>query len=586
MPTVTIDSRRGEFPLGTTILTAAGALGADIPSLCHVSGLPPDPVCRVCTVEVELDGRVTMQTACSRPVVEGMVIHTRSERVLARRRVLLQMLLARSPHLPPIRELAAREGVTETPFAATLPEGTEPDDCLLCGRCVRACREISGAEVLGWRGRGFGRRVALPFDEPSDGCVSCTACASVCPTGCITVEDETGREIGHEELQLGPNSAIRVGTYQAVPARPFVDPEVCIHLQYGGCGVCAEVCDQKAIDLEMEPESEQVGVGSIVVATGFQTFDPSHLSHYGYGKLPDVVTTLEVERMLNAAGPTGGQVRRADGSSPQRVAIVHCVGSRDRNEHEYCSRVCCMVALKQAHLIKERAGAEVYSFYIDLRCFGKGYEEFYHRVASEGVRLVRGKVASVAPGDDLDEAPLVVRAEDTLLGQTLTVPVDMVILAVGLEAAEGTADLARTLGLSMGRDGWLLEQHPKLGPVSTAVDGVFLAGACQGPKDIPDAVAQGLAAAGRALSLGNRGEVEIDGTTAWIDPEVCAGCRECAELCPSSAIVFDERRGVCAVEERLCLGCGACAAQCRSGAATARHFTVEQILAEIEGVLR
>jgi heterodisulfide reductase subunit A len=586
MPRVTIDGRSGQFAEGTTILSAAGSLGCDIPSLCAIPGLPPDPVCRLCTVEVEHQGQTKMLTACSRPVQEGMVVHTSSERVRRHRRLLLQLLMARCPDVELVQQLAAQEGVTETPFKATLPEGTQPDNCILCGRCVRACREISGAEVLGFQDRGFPRRVALPFDESSEQCISCSACASVCPTGCITVEDEEGRELGHEELQLGPNSAIRVGTYQAVPARPFVDPEACINLRHDGCGVCEQICEQQAVQLNQEATTEQFQVGSIVVATGFQTFDPSHLQHYGYGSLPNVVTTLEMERMLNAAGPTGGQVKLADGSTPQRVAIVHCVGSRDRNEHEYCSRVCCMVALKQAHLVRERTGADIYSFYIDLRCFGKGYEEFYHRILGEGVRMVRGKVASVEPGGDQDDGPLVVRAEDTLLNNILRVPVDLVILAVGLEAAQGTEELARKLGLSIGRDGWLLEQHPKLGPVSTAVDGLFVAGACQGPKDIPDAVAQGLAAAGRALSLGDRGVVEIEGTTATIDEEVCAGCQECRLLCPVSAIRFDDAVGVCVVEERLCQGCGACAAQCRSGAASARHFTDEQILAEIDGVLR
>jgi heterodisulfide reductase subunit A len=450
---------------------------------------------------------------------------------------------------------------------------------------VRACREVSGAEVLGFRARGWGRRVALPFDEPSDACVSCGACARLCPTGCIEMADEEGRALAHRDLMLGPNAAIRLGTYQAVPARPFVDPEACLHLRHGACGICASVCDQHAIDLAEPETTEQLRVGSIIVATGFKTFDPGHLAPLGYGRLDDVVTTLELERMLNAAGPTGGKVLRTDGSTPRRVAFVHCVGSRDLAEHEYCSRVCCMVALKQAHLVRERAGAEVFSFYIDMRCFGKGYEEFYHRVLREGVRFVRGKVASVEPCEG-SEQPLLVRAEDTLLGQVLAVPVDMVVLAVGLEAAEGTRSLARALGLPVGRDGWLLEQHPKLGPVSTAVDGLFLAGSCQGPKDIPDAVAQGLAAAGKALSLADRGVVEIEGSTAWIDAELCAGCQECLELCPARAIRFDDARRVSVVEERLCQGCGACAAQCRSGAASARHFTDDQILAEIGGILR
>jgi heterodisulfide reductase subunit A len=583
MPRVTIDGRTGDLAEGTTILDAARSLGVGIPSLCHVKGLPPDPVCRVCTVEVVQGGRSRMLTACSRPVEEGMVVHTRSERTLRHRRLLIQLLLARSPKAEPVRRLAAEEGIDASPLAPA----EEPDDCILCGRCVRACAEISGAEVLGFVGRGLDRRVALPFDEPSERCIECGACARVCPTGCITIEDEAGRAVPHDDLILGPNSAIRIATYQAVPSRPFVDPDACIHLETGGCGICERVCDAGAIDLAMGEEVVERRVGSIIVATGFRTFDPGHLRHYGHGRLDNVLTTLELERMANAAGPTGGRIRLSDGSEPKRVAFVHCVGSRDQQEHEYCSRVCCMVALKQAHLVRDRVpSAEVFSFYIDLRCFGKGYEEFYHRTLREGVRFVRGRVASVRPGGPDDELPLVVRAEDTLLGATLSVPVDMVVLSVGLEAAEGTEALARTLGLGVGRDGWLLEQHPKLGPVSTAVDGIFLAGACQGPKDIPDSVAQGLAAAGRAMALADRGVVEIAGSTAEIDPEVCAGCQECLVGCPARAIAFDEARRVCVVDDRTCQGCGACAAQCRSGAARARHFTDEQMLIEIEGVLR
>lgn len=363
-------------------------------------------------------------------------------------------------------------------------------------------------------------------------------------------------------------------------------------LNCGACSECMEcvrVCERQAVNHGAQQEEVEVKVGTIVVATGFDILDPTPLKQYGYGRFQEVYTGLEFERLNNAVGPTGGQILMKNGRRPSSIGIVHCVGSRDVNYHEYCSRVCCMYALKYGHLIKEKAGhdTKVYNFYIDMRCFGKGYEEFYRRLQEEGVTFIRGR-----PGEITDEAlsaaeegKLIVVSEDTLLGKRLRVPVDMVILCSAMEARQNAPEVARIFGISQGGDGFFLEEHPKLGPMTTATDGIFLAGACQGPKDIPDAVSHAAGAAAQALALATRGKVEIPSATSWIDSDVCAGCQTCIKLCPYSAIEFDERRGVSEVNEALCKGCGSCSAFCPSGAARTKHFTTKQVFAEIEGII-
>jgi heterodisulfide reductase subunit A2 len=350
------------------------------------------------------------------------------------------------------------------------------------------------------------------------------------------------------------------------------------------CGECIAVCEANAIDLLMQDREVEFDVGSIVLATGFQTFDAHRAPAYGYGRFPNVYTSIEVERLLNASGPTQGELVLRDGSRPSRVGIVHCVGSRDANTNAYCSRVCCMYSLKLAHLIRERAGEDtkIVEFYIDMRTPGKGYEEFYDRVLREGTQFVRGRVAEVT--EDADGG-LVVHAEDTLLGKVRHEPVDMVVLAVGLEPRPDAEDVRRLFNISCGGEGFFTERHPKLAPVSTFTDGIFLAGACQGPKDIPDTVAQAGAAAAEALAMIDRGHVELEPSTAFVDAAACSGCRTCVALCPFGAISFDEDANVAAVNEVLCKGCGVCVAACPSAALQQHLFTDEQVLAELEGVL-
>ena len=408
-------------------------------------------------------------------------------------------------------------------------------------------------------------------------CNGCGLCQEKCP---LKVDSEF-------EAGMGKRKAIYVPFPQAVPNIPVIDTEHCTYFLKGKCRLCEEVCEVNAIDFEQEDEVVEVDVGAIMLATGFSVFDPTPIYQYGYKRLDNVITSLEFERLVNSAGPTAGNIVLKDGSAPQSIAIVHCVGSRDKNYHEYCSRVCCMYALKYAHLIKEKTDAEVYQYYIDMRCFGKGYEEFYERISGEGVNFIRGKVGEVTDRaiSEEEQGKLVVVAEDTLLGSMIRVPVDMVILCVAMEPQPDMEAVARLFNTSRSTDGFLLEKHPKLDPVATTTDGVFIAGCCQGPKDIPDTVAQASAAAARVLAMISKGEVEIEAAVATINENLCSGCKICSLICPYSAISFDEEKTVCRVNEALCKGCGACVSGCMSHAIDLSHFTNEQILAQVDGML-
>ncbi len=354
------------------------------------------------------------------------------------------------------------------------------------------------------------------------------------------------------------------------------------------CHVCETVCEAHAIDHDMTDEIEEIKVGQILVTTGFDTIGSEALTPYGYGKFDNVHTSLEFERIVSSTGPTKGNILMKNGKEPRAIGIIHCVGSRDVNFHPYCSRVCCMYALKFAHLIKDRTNAEVYQFYIDMRSFGKGYEEFYSRILDEDVNVIRGKVSEVIRSGHSDNGtkPLIIKCEDTLIKKYREIPVDMVILCNAIEPQRDAEKTARLFSISRSPDGFFLEKHPKLDPTSTATDGVYIAGCCQGPKDIPDSVAQASSAAARILSNISKGQIELEPIQAEIDPERCAGCRLCNNLCPYGAISFDEERAISVVNEALCKGCGTCVAACPSSASTAKHFSDTQILAEIEGILR
>jgi heterodisulfide reductase subunit A len=413
----------------------------------------------------------------------------------------------------------------------------------------------------------------------------CTGCQE-CIEACVYREPRFSDEFN---LGLGKRKPVFLPFPQAVPPIVMIDPGTCrVWTHPNGCKQpCVTACgDRKAIDFSQKERFEEITVGAVIVASGFEIFDAKRLPYYGYGVYPNVYNSLEVERLINAAGPTGGEVLMRNGKKPKTVGIIHCIGSRDENTNRWCSRVCCLYSLKLAHLIQERTGAEVWNFYIDMRTPGKLMEEFYNRIAAEGVHLVRGKVGDVYPDpSDGDSGRLILQAEDTLVGRVMKFPVDMVVLSVGLQPHADAQDVRRMFNMSCGDEGFFLERHPKLAPVSTFTDGIFLAGCCQGPKDIPDTVAQAGAAAAEAFSLIDRGSIELEPNTAFIVEEECSGCKSCIPLCPYTAISFDEEKKKAVINEALCKGCGTCVASCPSGSIVQNLFEDEEIFSEIEGVL-
>lgn len=410
-------------------------------------------------------------------------------------------------------------------------------------------------------------------------CTGCGICQEKCPKKVIDEVFEAG---------LGYRKAVYSPFPQAVPKYPVIDRENCTYFQKGTCRACAKFCPTDAIDFDQEDEILTIQVGNIILATGFTTLDPRRIAQYGYGRLANVFTSVEFERLSNAAGPTNGSIVLRDGVTvPKTVGIIHCVGSRDRNFNNYCSAICCMQSLKFAHLVRERTGATVYNFYIDIRTTAKAYDEFYQRVLEEGTILIRGRVAEVTDAARLpgEERKLIIQVEDTLAARQRRIPVDMVILSVGLEPRPDAKEVAKLFGIACSSDGWIIEKHPKLDPVATMTEGVFVAGCAQGPKDIPTSVAQGAAASARVLGHIQQKEIAIEPIRASVDESKCSGCRICNNLCPFNAITFHEDRMVTEINPALCQGCGTCVAACPAGAISGTGFSSEQIMSQIDGLL-
>ncbi len=420
------------------------------------------------------------------------------------------------------------------------------------------------------------RKKARSIDEVA--CTGCGVCQDKCPKKVIDNVFEAG---------LGFRKAVYKSFPQAVPKYPVIDRENCTFFQKGTCKACEKFCPANAINFKQPDEDVTIQVGNIILATGYDLFDARRIPQYGYGRLANVFTSLEFERLANASGPTGGKILMRDGvTTPKAVGIIHCVGSRDKHYNNYCSVICCMQSLKFAHVVHERTGATVYNFYMDIRTAFKDYDEFYQRVMDEGTLFVRGRVAEVTDAARLpgEEGKIIVQVEDTLVGKQRRIPVDMVILSAALQPRADSKEVAVQFGISCSGAGWFIEKHPKLDPIATMTEGIFIAGCAQGPKDIPATVAQGAAAAARVLGKIQQKEIALEPIKASIQEDKCSGCRICNTQCPFHAISFHEDRAVSEINPALCQGCGTCIAACPAGAIAGTGFSNEQILAQIEGL--
>ncbi|MBD3157738.1 MAG: 4Fe-4S dicluster domain-containing protein [Candidatus Lokiarchaeota archaeon] len=405
-------------------------------------------------------------------------------------------------------------------------------------------------------------------------CTSCGDCAEVCPVDVPADFD----------ANLTYRNAIYVPFAQSVPSAYVLDMDSCLGVDVVRCGKCQDECEAEAINYDDKEKLIEFTVGTIVVTTGYNVFDATQKQEYGYLEFPNVVNIMEVERMLSSSGPTQGHVvRPSDLAEPEKIVYIQCVGSRDQQTNQYCSRVCCMTAIKQARMLRDKTGADIYIFYIDLRTFGKGYEEFYEETAEAGVNFIRGRVGEIQQDDETYN--LIVRGEDTLLSKPMELEdIDLVVLSTGIVAPESVDKVAKALNLSRSPDGFLLEAHPKLRPVETFGDGIFIAGMAQGPKDIPDTVAQAKGAASGAMALMGRGKITLEPYYSVVDEDKCAGCHMCISVCPYNAIAANERNHA-EVNPALCKGCGTCTAACPNGAITSQHYTDGQISAMIDEYL-
>ncbi len=484
---------------GQYILQVAEKYGVQIPTLCFHKALDPAGMCRLCTVEL-FDGRRTRYvTACNYPIWKGMEVNTNTEAVINGRKLIIEMLLSRCPDAIVIKDLAEEYGIKESRFKK------EDDDCILCGLCVRMCEKM-GNSVLSLTGRGVEMAVGTPFNSQSDACMACGACVSICPTGHINLEDitkHTVKPISSEyDMGLKGRKPIYVPYAQAIPNTPAIDRTKCVHFKTGGCKICKEFCGVDAIDHSQVDEIVELDVGSIILAPGFRPFDPSKLAAYNYGKYPNVITTMEFERILSASGPTMGHlIRPSDEKEPQKIAWLQCVGSRDENkcDHGYCSSVCCMYSIKEAVIAKEHSGGDLDCavFYMDIRTHGKDFERYYDDAREKhGVRFINTRVPTIDKKSGTDDLIIKYTSQNgTFTEETF----DMVVLSIGLETSPELIEMAESLGVEL-TEGQFCETE-SFRPVATSQEGIFVCGAFAGPKDIPQAVIEASSAAAEVGAL-------------------------------------------------------------------------------------
>jgi heterodisulfide reductase subunit A len=497
MISLSVNNQVLEVEEGTRLLAAVEKVGVKVPTLCHHKALTPYGACRLCVVEVHAPDRApVLQAACSYPALDGIGVLTDTDRVRRARKITAELLLARCPDSEVIRRIAAEQGVKEPRIRK------KNGDCVYCGLCVRMCEERMGRSAVGFSGRGPRKKLESPFGKHNEMCWTCGACDFICPVGkkvlVLTSRNAPIPILNAYNFNLDGRPAVSILYPQAVPNKPVIDKETCLRLNHEVCGICEAVCEAKAIDYKKEDERVTLEVGAVVLSPGYEPFDARLKDELGYGRYPNVLTSLEFERILSASGPFSGKVQRpADRKVPERIAFIQCVGSRD-HERDYCSSVCCMYATKEAVIAKEHAGESLQCdiFFMDIRAFSKGFEAYFESAKKHGVNYIRCRVPSIEEIPETKNLKIHYLTEDD---RKAAREYDLVVLSVGMQPPKNVDGIAKTLGIELNEFHFC--KTSVFHPVDSSRDGVYVAGPFTEPKDIPETVMQASASASKVLSL-------------------------------------------------------------------------------------
>ena len=493
---LTINGIEHEFTEGKTLLECIEDVGLKVPTLCHHKALRPYGACRLCLVEISQNGKSKVETSCTYPAQNNMTIQTDSERVLKARKAMIELQLALCPDSKVIQQIAEEYGVKETRLRK------KNEDCFLCGLCVRMCEERMGINAIGFAFRGSKRLVGPPFDAHSDVCQVCGTCAFICPTERIKLEEISKNEavpiLDEYNERLNTRSAAYISYPQAVPNKAAIDDRYCVHMLKEECKICQEVCGSDAINFEQEEDQVKLNVGAVVLSPGFELFDVQTKEDLGYGHYPNVVTSIEFERIMSTTGPHLGHILRpSDNKEPARIGFIQCVGSRDC-ERDYCSSVCCMYATKEAIIAKEHISGELQCdiFFMDLRAYSKGFDEYYQKGKELGIEYIRCRPPVI---EEIPETKnLVVKYIDEK-DQKVTQEYDMVVLSVGMDPPKNVKEISEKFGIELNEYNFC--KTDSFTPVESTREGVYVAGPFTEPKDIPETIMQASGASSKVLSL-------------------------------------------------------------------------------------
>jgi heterodisulfide reductase subunit A len=493
---LTINGIEHEFPEGKTLLECIENVGLKVPTLCHHKALRPYGACRLCLVEISQNGRSKVETSCTYPAQNNLTIQTDSERVLKARKAMIELQLALCPDSKTIQQIAEEYGVKETRLRK------KNEDCFLCGLCVRMCEERMGINAIGFAFRGSKRLVGPPFDAHSDVCQVCGTCAFICPTERIKLDEISKNEavpiLDEYNERLNTRSAAYISYPQAVPNKAAIDDRYCVHMLKEECKICEVVCEADAINYEQEEEKIKLDVGAVVLSPGFELFDARAKEDLGYGQYPNVVSSIEFERIMSTTGPHLGHILRpSDDKEPKRIGFIQCVGSRDC-DRDYCSSVCCMYATKEAIIAKEHISGELQCdiFFMDLRAYSKGFDEYYQKGKELGIEYIRCRPPAI---EEIPETNNLIVTYIDEKDQKVTREYDMVVLSVGMDPPKNVKEISEKFGIELNEYNFCKTET--FTPVESTREGVFVAGPFTEPKDIPETIMQASGASAKVLSL-------------------------------------------------------------------------------------